>query len=127
MPAPAADAVRSSGRFWSPALTPEDLTARQQEIVRLLLRGQDQQEIAVALGITYQTLKNHLADIRARAGLSSTSAVVRWALCWRLIHDLWRLPYRVVTEDDGRQRAYLRRDAVLAVVGTAFGDDSPRG
>lgn len=45
------------------------LTERQTEIVRLAAGGRTNQQIAIDLGISHQTVKNHWTDIYTRLGL----------------------------------------------------------
>lgn len=40
-----------------------DLKPREEEIVRLVASGLSNKEIATALGITHQTVKNHLNSV----------------------------------------------------------------
>ena len=44
------------------------LTARQREILALTARGMQRKEIARELGITWQTVRAHRADIRKIIG-----------------------------------------------------------
>jgi DNA-binding CsgD family transcriptional regulator len=56
------------------------LSGRQRQIVGLLVAGQSQQEIARGLGISYQTVRKHLSEARARtAARSSLELAVRAA------------------------------------------------
>lgn len=48
-----------------------DLTARQEEVMDLLVKGHSNQEIADELSISIGTVKNHIHKIFARLGVSS--------------------------------------------------------
>jgi DNA-binding NarL/FixJ family response regulator len=54
-----------------------DLTEREQEILRLLARGQSNQEIAKTLFVTQETVKSHVASILMKLGVRDrTQAVI---------------------------------------------------
>ena len=59
--------------------TPHDsFSAREQEVVGLLLQGKSNKEIARELGITIRTVESHLGSIFAKLGVTSrTSAVIK--------------------------------------------------
>ncbi len=56
------------------------LTAQQARLVVALAAGRRLKEIAAGLGITYQTARTHLANIRKRTGAHSQKDVVRLVL-----------------------------------------------
>jgi NarL family two-component system response regulator LiaR len=51
--------------------SPEMLTERETEVLRLLARGKANKEIAGALGIGEQTVKTHVSSILAKLGVQS--------------------------------------------------------
>ena len=55
------------------------LPARAREVLALLAGGHSDDAIAATLGITRNTLRNHIAVIYARLGLNRRAAVVVWA------------------------------------------------
>ena len=58
----------------------DSLTQREGEVVRELLRGKTDREIAEALGITKPTVKNHLRIVRIKWGcLNRTQVALRAA------------------------------------------------
>lgn len=52
------------------------LSPRQYEIVRLLVDGYTQRAVAHALGLSLQTVKNHLYEARHRVGVETTAQVM---------------------------------------------------
>jgi two-component system CheB/CheR fusion protein len=57
-----------------------DLTAREREIMELVLSGQPSKNIAVDLGISQRTVENHRASIMKKTGSKSLPALARLAL-----------------------------------------------
>lgn len=62
------------------AETPEPLTARELEILRLMARGHSNREIAEALTITEGTAKNYVSSILAKMGVRDRTRAVLKAL-----------------------------------------------
>jgi two-component system, NarL family, response regulator len=58
----------------------EDLTAREQEILRLVAAGMQNKEIAVAVGRSYDTVKMHLQGIFQKLGARDRTHAVTIAL-----------------------------------------------
>jgi len=56
------------------------LTARQREIMQLVLAGQPSKNIAADLGISQRTVENHRASIMRKTGTKSLPALARLAL-----------------------------------------------
>lgn len=56
------------------------LTAREQEVVRLVARGLVSKEVADQLGLSTRTVEKHRARILARLGLHDLPNLVRWCL-----------------------------------------------
>ncbi len=57
-------------RLQEPVELPDGLTRREQEIVKELLRGDSNRQIAERLAITERTVKAHLANIYRKMGVS---------------------------------------------------------
>ena len=57
----------------------QHLTAREVEIVRLLEQGATNERIACTLGISYHTVRTHVAHVFAKLGVSHRYAVVALA------------------------------------------------
>lgn len=62
------------------APAPSLLTRRERQVMELVGRGYTNREIADVLGITTQTVKSHLANIRAKLGLSNKTELRYWLL-----------------------------------------------
>jgi predicted ATPase/DNA-binding CsgD family transcriptional regulator len=61
------------------------LTSREREILRLLVQGQSDKQIAVALFITRRTASKYVSAVRAKLGAPSRAAAVAIALRDRLV------------------------------------------
>jgi two-component system, NarL family, response regulator LiaR len=60
--------------------SPETLTERETEVLRVLARGLSNTEIAEALFITEATVKTHVSNILAKLGLPSRTRAALYAL-----------------------------------------------
>ncbi len=69
--------TRAKGPAGAPELSA--LSARAREVLGLVAQGLADDEIAAKLGISRNTLRNHIAAIYARLGVHRRSAVVVWA------------------------------------------------
>lgn len=58
----------------------ERLTIREREIVRLLVQGKSNKEVADALGISIRTAETHRASIMRKPGIGSLAGLVRYAI-----------------------------------------------
>jgi DNA-binding NarL/FixJ family response regulator len=56
------------------------LTAREQEVLCLLVRGWSDKEIAASLGIGHRTVSNHVATIRDKLEAPSRAAAAAVAV-----------------------------------------------
>jgi DNA-binding NarL/FixJ family response regulator len=80
----------SDGRLggYAPVAVLPRLTARQQQIVALIVRGRTNRRIAQDLVITPGTAANHVAQLLDRLGLDNRVQLAAWAVehpeCW---HD----------------------------------------
>ena len=65
-----------------PRRTPKPplLTRRERQVLELVGRGYTNREIADALGIGPETVKTHIANIRAKLGLSNKAELRYWFL-----------------------------------------------
>jgi len=67
------------------------LSAREQEVMRLLAEGLSRKEIAQRLFISPKTVENHRTNIMNKLGLHSTMDLIRYAARLGLIDvDLWK-------------------------------------
>ena len=55
----------------APAVAPASLTPREQQIAEAIATGRSNRDIAAQLGITEQTVKNHLTNIFGKVGVGS--------------------------------------------------------
>ncbi|KJV08630.1 hypothetical protein VZ95_16560 [Elstera litoralis] len=70
--------ARASGGF--PQALPMHLTARQRQVMTLVLAGHPSKNIARDIGISQRTVENHRAAIMRKTGATSIPALVRLAL-----------------------------------------------
>ena len=72
-------------RMASPAKAREpQVTPRQLEILRLIVKGQRMKEIAATLGLSTRTVEGHKYQMMEALGVTSTAELVRYALERRL-------------------------------------------
>ena len=60
--------------------SPFDLTARECEVLRLLVQGHTNPEIAAALFISRKTASNHVTNILAKLGVETRTAAATYAV-----------------------------------------------
>jgi DNA-binding NarL/FixJ family response regulator len=58
----------------------KELSAREREIVQLLLEGKSNKEVAFALGMSVKTAERHRANIMSKLEVHSVSELVRYAV-----------------------------------------------
>jgi DNA-binding NarL/FixJ family response regulator len=63
----------------------DQLTAREQEVMRLLARGYAYKEIARRLSISIKTVESHASAVLRKLQLSSRNELARWAADRRLL------------------------------------------
>lgn len=63
-----------------PAPAPHLLTRREQQVLELVGRAYTNREIADVLGIAPETVKTHVANIRAKLGLSNKAELRYWLI-----------------------------------------------
>jgi two-component system, NarL family, nitrate/nitrite response regulator NarL len=56
------------------------LSAREQEVLRLLAQGLTDKQIAAEIYVSPRTVQNHLARIREKIGLRRRAELARWAV-----------------------------------------------
>jgi DNA-binding CsgD family transcriptional regulator len=89
--APRADRLRAVAPF-RPAVSPaaaatpvEGLTRRERDVLRLLVRGNTNRQIAAVLGLSTRTVESHRANLMAKLGLASRVELVSYAETRRLL------------------------------------------
>ena len=63
----------------------DQLTAREQEVMRLLARGYAYKEIARRLTISIKTVETHASSVLRKLQLSSRNELARWAADRRIV------------------------------------------
>jgi two-component system, chemotaxis family, CheB/CheR fusion protein len=76
----ARDSTKLSARREAAATLLAGLTARQRQIMGLVLAGHPSKNIAADLGISQRTVENHRAAVMKKTGSHSLSALIRLAL-----------------------------------------------
>jgi len=71
----------------SPGASEPQLTVRQRDVLRLIVKGQRMKEIAANLGLSTRTVETHKYEMMETLGLHSTAELVRYALDRRLNLD----------------------------------------
>jgi|TARA_R110002051_G_scaffold181247_1_gene250705 DNA-binding CsgD family transcriptional regulator len=56
------------------------LTARELQVVKLIVKGMRYKEIAQSLGLSYETVKTYVGRIRKKLNVSSKTEVAMWAI-----------------------------------------------
>lgn len=81
------DAFRDSDPGPTPSTDPEldQLTPREQEVLRLLARGYAYKEIASELFISIKTVETHASNVLRKLQLSSRHQLTRWAAERRIV------------------------------------------
>jgi DNA-binding NarL/FixJ family response regulator len=75
-------------RMANPAGAPTaQLTARQRDVLRLIVEGRRMKEIAAALQLSTRTVESHKYEMMQVLGLHSTVELVRYAIQHRLVAE----------------------------------------
>jgi DNA-binding NarL/FixJ family response regulator len=74
-------------RMAGPEPSEPQLTPRQRDVLRLIVKGQRMKEIAANLGLSTRTVESHKYGMMETLGLHSTAELVRYALDRRLNLD----------------------------------------
>jgi DNA-binding NarL/FixJ family response regulator len=74
--------MADSGGQAAPQLTP-----RQLDVLRLIVKGQRMKEIAAGLKLSTRTVETHKYEMMQVLGLHSTAELVRYALAQRIVVD----------------------------------------
>jgi PAS domain S-box-containing protein len=63
----------------SAGATLSDLTTRERQVLELISEGQKNEEIALALGLSKNTVRNYVANLYAKIGVQGRAEAVIWA------------------------------------------------
>ena len=75
-------------RMGDPQAPPQPvLSARQRDVLRLIVKGQRMKEIAAALNLSTRTVETHKYEMMQVLGLHSTAELVRYAIKQRMFDD----------------------------------------
>ena len=69
----------------SPGPPEPQLTVRQRDVLRLIVKGQRMKEIAANLGLSVRTVETHKYEMMRVLGVGSTAELVRYAIERRLV------------------------------------------
>ena len=58
----------------------EDITKREEEVLRLIARGHSNKEIAARLSVSVKTVEAHKANVMRKLGLADRTAIVDYAI-----------------------------------------------
>lgn len=72
----AAKITKHIGRQGKAETSLEDFTQREQDIIRLLMQGKSNQEIAQTLFLTVGTVKNYVSQIYSKAGITDRANAI---------------------------------------------------
>jgi DNA-binding CsgD family transcriptional regulator len=61
-------------------ITPKKLTARELDVVKLIVSGMRYKGIADSLGLSYETIKTYVGRIRKKLGVQSKTEIAMWAI-----------------------------------------------
>jgi DNA-binding NarL/FixJ family response regulator len=66
-------------RRWEGAMDPADLTTRELDVLKLVIAGHSNKQIARQLGISEKTVKGHLTNLYQRIRVSDRTQAALWA------------------------------------------------
>jgi DNA-binding CsgD family transcriptional regulator len=84
------------------------LTAREEEVVKLIAEGHSSKEIAATLVISYKTVERHRSNVLVKLGMRDRTELTRYAICAGLIEPCPGSADAVAPADT---RTPTRRDA----------------
>lgn len=95
-----------------------NLTARERQVMELILAGEPNKNIAASLGISQRTVENHRAAVMKKTGSKSLPALARFALAaaWNangepFVQPLARLALTAAWEDASEREPDSRRSS----------------
>lgn len=79
--------AKSPDRDWFPKITLPDLTGREEDVLGLLVQGLSNKDIAKALRLSPETVKDYLERIYAKLEVSDRVAAIHKAQSLRLLRE----------------------------------------
>ena len=73
-------------RCWKPSSLPAGLSAREMEVLALIVKGHGNKQIAYQLGIAEHTVKNHVKSILSKLGVDDRTQAATAAIQRGIIH-----------------------------------------
>ncbi len=86
------------------AARPRQLTARELEVLGLIVRGQPNKEIAFTLGVSIKTVEKHRQAVMDKLEIHDVAGLTRYALAKGLVGVTERTPGSPPAEPDPRSR-----------------------
>jgi predicted ATPase/class 3 adenylate cyclase/DNA-binding CsgD family transcriptional regulator/Tfp pilus assembly protein PilF len=80
MPATASGVPSKAPQGSTPPASPDGLTAREVEVLRLVAQGLTNEQVAAQLVISPRTVNTHLTSIFSKVGVSTRAAATRYAI-----------------------------------------------
>jgi DNA-binding NarL/FixJ family response regulator len=71
--------LRRPAATGTPALSPVNLSPREQEVLDLICQGLDNTMISARLLLSPNTVRNHVAHLYAKVGVNRRAAAILWA------------------------------------------------
>ncbi len=68
------------------------LTPRNLEVLRLIVAGLNDREIADELSLAYGSVRNHVSRLYKRLGVRNRAEAIRWALQHGIVPSVEQLP-----------------------------------
>jgi DNA-binding CsgD family transcriptional regulator len=61
-------------------VNPDPLSARERQVIQLIVEGKSTREVAILLGISVKTAESHRARLMQKLDIHETAGLVRYAI-----------------------------------------------